>query len=303
MTSPFITGYFLICLSLLHNEISCYTFYNSNHPLSLSNIFSKKLNYQISSYRERQLKTRFNANHDETNEKGFSARDSFNLLVLGDLHLEAENLITFNEAKSDCLSILQEMSLIPSPPDQHTKTNQSIKDIIDSISNKEAGELTTEELEMLLERKKQGPLMNCHMVSLGDLGRKDIRHEQGDPGTTKSFDEAKQFFDSFGIPYDVVTGNHDLEGLDEFNTDAENLQAWLDCFQKQNSYFCRVVGERTLLVGLSTVRFRDSPCSSHECHVDEEQLEWFRGVVESHKAEDGWKICIFSHAPIMVCSF
>lgn len=43
-------------------------------------------------------------------------------------------------------------------------------------------------------------------MSLGDLGRKDIRHTQGDAGTTKSFVDAKTFFDGFGgIDYDLVT--------------------------------------------------------------------------------------------------
>ena len=43
-------------------------------------------------------------------------------------------------------------------------------------------------------------------MSLGDLGRKNILHEQGDAGTTKSFVDAKTFFDGFGgIDYDLVT--------------------------------------------------------------------------------------------------
>ena len=226
-------------------------------------------------------------------------------------------------------------------------------------------------------------------------GRKDIRHEPGDAGTTKSFVDAKAYFDGFeGIPYDLVTvsyshvllvclvrkgrwigacmhrtqqlhqiashrtgsslsypypftpcwfvgdwhdaywrrfvlfcfvrahtnthvpilpyiytnyykqtpffqGNHDLEGLDEFDTDEENLRAWMDCFDyKKTPYFSRRIGERTLLVGLSTVRFRDAPYSSHEVHVDDDQIEWFRNVVRSHPDSEGWKILVFSHAPI-----
>ena len=31
--------------------------------------------------------------------------------------------------------------------------------------------------------------------------------------------------------------------------------------------------------------------------VDDEQLAWFEDVVSSHKAEDGWKIFVFTHAP------
>ena len=54
-----------------------------------------------------------------------------------------------------------------------------------------------------------------------------------------------------------------------------------------------------MLLGLSTVRFRDAPYSSHEVHVDDEQIKWFRTMVESHPESDGWKILVFSHAPII----
>ena len=61
----------------------------------------------------------------------------------------------------------------------------------------------------------------------------------------------------------------------------------------------RQIGEKTILIGLSTTRFRDAPHSSHEVHIDDEQLEWFVETVEAHPASDGWKILVFSHAPIM----
>jgi hypothetical protein len=73
----------------------------------------------------------------------------------------------------------------------------------------------------------------------------------------------------------------------------------MDCFGKEIPCFSRRIGERTLLLGLSTVRFRDAPYSSHEVHVDDEQIEWFRSMVESHPESDGWKILVFSHAPIL----
>ena len=74
----------------------------------------------------------------------------------------------------------------------------------------------------------------------------------------------------------------------------------MDCFDnKTTPYFARTIGERTLLLGLSTVRFRDAPYSSHEVHVDDDQIEWFRKMVESHPDSDGWKILVFSHAPII----
>ena len=38
-------------------------------------------------------------------------------------------------------------------------------------------------------------------------------------GTTACHELAAGFLGSFGVPYDVVGGNHDLEGIDEFQTD------------------------------------------------------------------------------------
>ena len=234
----------------------------------------------------------------------YSIRDSFNLIVLGDLHLE-DDMSSHEEARADCISALKKLSLLPSPPEGNDQSQSdkddltTVDDMIQQMKLCSVGDLSVTQLEMLLEEKRQGQLMNCQLVSLGDLGRKDIRHEPGDPGTAKSFADAKGFLDGFQVPYDLVTGNHDLEGLDEFDTDEENLQAWMDCFGKDDPYFAKQIGEKTLLVGLSTVRFRDAPHSSHECHADDDQLEWFEHIVKEHSHEDGWRICVFTHAPIM----
>lgn len=77
-----------------------------------------------------------------------------------------------------------------------------------------ASDLSTDQLRLLLEQRVAEDL-----VSLGDLNRKDIRHEPGDAGTTKSFEDAKSFLGGFSLPFDLATGNHNLEGLDEFDTD------------------------------------------------------------------------------------
>ena len=233
--------------------------------------------------------------------RGFSVRDSWSLVVLGDLHLE-DDLTAHHEARADCIHVMKEMSLIPSPPagiPSNPDEPLTVKDMIIELSDCRAGDLSAPQLEMLLSRRLYGDFMNCHLVSLGDLGRKDIRHEPGDAGTTKSFEDAKEYLDGFGVPYELVSGNHDLEGLDEFDTDEANLKAWMNCFDKPTPQFCKQIGDKTLLVGLSTVRFRDAPCSSHECHIDDDQLEWFLQTIRSHPAEDGWKILVFSHAPII----
>jgi hypothetical protein len=167
------------------------------------------------------------------------------------------------------------------------------------IQDKRSGDLTLPELQLLMQQREKGDFLNCHLVSLGDLGRKDIRHEQGDAGTTLSFQWAKEFFDGFQLNYDLVTGNHDLEGLDEFTTDKDNLQAFLNVFERPSPQFHTYLGEKTLLLGLSTTRFREAPHSSHEVHVDDQQLTWFVNMVEQHPASEGWKIVVVSHAPPM----
>ena len=82
-----------------------------------------------------------------------------------------------------------------------------------------------------------------------------------------------------------------FEGLDEFDSDEENMKAWMECFDKPKPQFCKKVG-KTLLIGLSTTRFRDAPYSSHEVHVDDEQLAWFLNIVKEHSHEEGWKVGI-----------
>ena len=43
---------------------------------------------------------------------------------------------------------------------------------------------------------------------------------------------AADFLGSFGVPYEVIGGNHDLEGIDEFPTDEANLEAFCRIHQK-----------------------------------------------------------------------
>jgi len=241
----------------------------------------------------------------------YSIKDSFNLIVLGDLHLE-DDMTSHFQARDDCLYVLEKLSLMPCTPspsqtqqesdefDHHQEhVDMTYDEMIIELKKEEAGKLSYSQLEMLMEHQRQGTFANSVLVSLGDLGRKDIRHEPGDAGTTKSFADARQFLDGFELPYELVTGNHDLEGLDEFKTDRDNLDAWMKCYGKDTPYFSQQIGEKTVLIGLSTVRFRDSPHSSHECHVDDEQLSWFLQEVESHPDEEGWRLIVFSHAPIM----
>jgi hypothetical protein len=71
----------------------------------------------------------------------------------------------------------------------------------------------------------------------------------------------------------------------------------MECHGKSTPQFCREVAEKTLLVGLGSTVFRDAPYTSHEVIVDQQQIEWFEDLLKTRKADDGWKIFVFSHAP------
>ena len=95
-----------------------------------------------------------------------------------------------------------------------------------------------------------------------------------------------------------------LEGIDEFPTDRENLDMYLRVHNKPTPQFSRLIAEKTLLVGLGSTIFRDAKFTSHEVTIDDEQIRWFEETVKAHPAEDGWKLIVFTHAPpIGVSSF
>lgn len=137
------------------------------------------------------------------------------------------------------------------------------------------------------------------VVSLGDLGESKSVDEttQLFAGTSSCLQLAKEYLEGFGVPYEVVGGNHDLEGIDEFSSDQENLQAYLDILEKPTPYFKRLIAHKTLLVGLGSTVFRDALYTSHEVFIDEPQIEWFENTIKQCPAEDGWRVFVFSHAP------
>lgn len=141
------------------------------------------------------------------------------------------------------------------------------------------------------------------LVSLGDLGEsKNCGHNDLNPselfaGTTLCHEMAAEYLSSFGVPYEVIGGNHDLEGIDEFKTDAANLRVFLKKHNKPTPQFCREIADKTLLVGLCSTIFRDAKYTSHEVIVDQAQIAWFEELCRTHPAEEGWKLFVFSHAP------
>ena len=95
-------------------------------------------------------------------------------------------------------------------------------------------------LPILADAQQRG--VNVAMVSLGDLGEsKSVRPKETTElfaGTTECHEMAAEFLSSFGgVPYEVVGGNHDLEGIDEFPTDAENLEMYLRVHGKETAHF------------------------------------------------------------------
>jgi len=119
---------------------------------------------------------------------------------------------------------------------------------------------------------------NVALVSLGDLGEsKNCDHNPDNPfelfaGTSKCHTMAAEFLGSFDVPYEVIGGNHDLEGIDEFDSDARNLRSFLKCHGKETPQFCREIAEKTLLVGLCSTIFREARYTSHEVIIDDEQI-------------------------------
>lgn len=142
---------------------------------------------------------------------------------------------------------------------------------------------------------------NMALVSLGDLGEsKSVRPEETNElfaGTTECHLMAAEYLRSMGVEYEVVGGNHDLEGIDEFKTDQENLELFLKAHNKPTPQFIRYIAEKTALVGLTSTVFRDAKYTSHEVTIDEKQLNWFEEVCKKHPASEGWKLFVFTHAP------
>lgn len=183
---------------------------------------------------------------------------AFRVGILGDLHIDPRKLDDYTEGRSHFLPLFEEAN------------------------------------------KKHG---NVALVSLGDLGEsKHCDHNQVNPaelyaGTSLCHETAAAFLGSFGVPYEVIGGNHDLEGIDEFETDEENLRVFMEKHNKPTPQFARQIAEKTFLVGLGSTIFRDAKYTSHEVIIDDAQLAWFEQFLIDHPAEDGWKIFMFTHAP------
>lgn len=154
----------------------------------------------------------------------------------------------------------------------------------------------------ILKKKDGSPRKNCAVVSLGDLGESkacEPNTAELFAGTSRCHKLAAEYLGGFGVPFEVVGGNHDLEGIDEFPTDQANLEAYLEILGKETAQFSRLIAEKTLLVGLGSTSFRTAQFTSHEVCIDDEQIEWFKKTIADHPASEGWRVFVFSHAPPM----
>jgi hypothetical protein len=117
---------------------------------------------------------------------------------------------------------------------------------------------------------------NTVVVSLGDLGEsKSISPETTKElfaGTTGCHKLAREFLDGFDAPFEVIGGNHDLEGIDEFATDETNLDAFMSILGKETPQFKRLIAPKTMLVGLGSTVFREARYTSHEVFIDDAQV-------------------------------
>ena len=150
---------------------------------------------------------------------------------------------------------------------------------------------------------ENGNRPNSCVVSLGDLGEsKPVFPDSTElfSGTSKCFQLAREYLDGFKVPFEVVGGNHDLEGIDEFPTDGSNMAAYLKILGKPTPNFLREISPKVLLLGLGSVLFRNAQYTSHEVFIDAKQIDWFEEVARTHPAEEGWRIFVFTHAPPMV---
>lgn len=160
-----------------------------------------------------------------------------------------------------------------------------------------------EHVKKFLYDENGNPIPRTAVLSVGDLGEsKSVSPETTKElfaGTTACFKLAREYLDGFGVPFDVVGGNHDLEGIDEFPTDETNLEAYLSILGKKTPQFKIEIAPKVLLVGLGSTLFRSAPYTSHEVVIDDEQVAWFENTIKECPADDGWKIFVFSHAPPM----
>lgn len=126
------------------------------------------------------------------------------------------------------------------------------------------------------------------IFQLGDVGGYHY------PGSRESFLDAKQVFSTFEKPVETLMGNHDLEG-DEFDNDEANQKAWMEVFEQNSLWRSVDIGEH-LGILLSTTNFRKQPMCSQQVSLGDEQYQWLQKTLAKNKNRLTF---IFCHVPII----
>ncbi len=103
----------------------------------------------------------------------FTVRDSWAVVTLGDLHME-DDMTTHELAREDCIHALKDLSIVASPLQAGAMSSRmTLKAVVEQLHDKQAGDLSAAQLEILLTHKREGDICQSYLVSLGDLGRKE----------------------------------------------------------------------------------------------------------------------------------
>ena len=198
------------------------------------------------------------------------------LAVLGDLHLEPDNMALFTEAREQARRGWLGSPVHLAPLGRRGRTRMSAPLDVARFCKPPSPSYSCRAPPTTAARMHQPSLSNflprppspqvrsvlsaggpsSLLVQLGDLGG-----YASQPGSRECFDRAAAFLAGFGRPAKIVLGNHDLEGI-KFQTDAANIEAWREALG-QEVYWEEKVGGH-VLIGLSTTRFREAPGSCHE---------------------------------------
>lgn len=146
------------------------------------------------------------------------------------------------------------------------------------------------------------------LIQLGDLGASAEA-----PGTSRLFESARGFLASAlppgAPPPALVVGNHDLEGVTEFDglfphddtgkeADAANLAAWSSVFNQAPTWAAPL--GPALAIGLSTTTWRSNRDSVHEVAIPVEEIQWFEDTI-ADAARSSTPVLVFTHAPPAGC--
>ncbi|KAJ9529420.1 hypothetical protein QJQ45_013732 [Haematococcus lacustris] len=231
----------------------------------------------------------------------FRSLQHFQLAIVGDLHLAPEQMPLFQAARDQLVSA---MGAADNPTHDTGAAAYLVR-----------------------------PVGGARVVQLGDLG-----HARHASGSVACFEFARDYLDSFQVPYSLVLGNHDLEGrtLSWLQQAIQQLQMLQQVPPKQQhteqqqqqcaaSVYCSRSWEEfetdsdalqgwqrvwrqpyawtadlghVKAIGLSTTGFRSNPCSHHEVRIDDTQMAWF----EQQLQESGQRpVLVFTHAPPQGC--